>query len=104
MTQAELYQELKKIGLPIAYNHFTNPPSLPYLIYLFSYSSDLIADNQNYLPISNFQVELYCDKKDLTNEKLVEDKFKELKMPYVKSETYIDTEKLYQIIYEIQLI
>lgn len=104
MTQAELYQELKNIGLPIKYHHLTDPPSPPYLVYLFSYSNDLIADNQNYQSISNFQVELYSDKKDLSNEKLIEDKFKALRMPYMKIETWIDTEKLFQVVYEIQLI
>jgi len=104
MTQAELFQELKNIGLPLTYHHFTTPPALPYLIYLFSYSNDLIADNQNYQEISNFQIELYSNKKDLASEKLVEDKFKALRMPYSKLETWIDTENLYQIIYEIQII
>jgi len=104
MTQVELFQELKSIGLPVAYHHFTTPPSLPYIVYLFSYSNDLVADNQNYQSINNFQVELYSDKKDLVSEKLIEDKFKVLKMPYSKLETWIDTEKLYQIIYEIQII
>ena len=104
MTQAELFQELKSIGLPVAYHHFTSPPSLPYLIYLFSYSNDLIADNINYQEISNFQVELYSNKKDLVNEKLIEDKFRSHRMPYTKLETWIDTEGLYQIIYEIQII
>ncbi len=104
MTQAELFQELKEIGLPIKYHHFTEPPSPPYLIYLFSYSSDLIADNINYQEISNFQVELYTNKKDLQSEALVESKLKDLSMPYGKSETWIDTERLYQVIYEIQPI
>lgn len=104
MTQAELFNHLKSIGLPIKYHHFTTPPEPPYLVYLFSYSDDLIADNVNYVEISNFQIELYTSNKDLASEKLVEDKLKELEMPYLKLETWIDTEQLFQIIYEIQLI
>ena len=104
MTQAELYQELKSIGLPIKYNNFTTPPDPPYLVYLFSYSNDLMADNINYAEISNFQVELYTLNKDLASEKLVENKLKELEMPYYKLETWIDSEELFQVIYEIQLI
>lgn len=104
MTLAELYQELKSIGLPVQYHHFTDPPTPPYLVYLFAYSNDLMADNINYQDISNFQVELYTKTKDLTSEKRVEDKLKELQLPYSKIETWIDTEKLFQVIYEIQLI
>jgi hypothetical protein len=109
MTQAQLYQALKSIGFPIVYHHFEgtdqNPvPAPPYIVYLFAYSSDLIADNINYAEISNFQVELYTTKKDLQSEALVQNKLKELELPYSKIETYLDTEKMYQVIYEIKLI
>jgi hypothetical protein len=104
MTQAELYQALKSIGFPVAYGSFTNPVTPPFITYQFAYSSDMIADNHNYVDIGNFQVELYTDKKDLTTEKKVQDKLKELGLPYRKFETYLDEEKMYQILYEIQII
>jgi hypothetical protein len=109
MTQIELYQSLKSIGFPVAYHHFEgtekNPvPTPPYIVYLFAYSSDFIADNINYKEISNFQVELYTTKKDLQSEALVQNKLKELELPYSKIEAYLDTEKMYQVIYEIRLI
>jgi hypothetical protein len=104
MTQAELYQALKSIGFPVAYGSFTNPVTPPFITYQFAYSSDMIADNHNYVDIGNFQVELYTDKKDLTTEKKVQDKLKELGLPYRKFETYLDEEKMYQILYEIQIL
>lgn len=104
MTQAELYQELSKIGYPLAYSHFSEYQETPYMIYLFSYSSDLIADNRNYKEISNFSIELYTDIKDLAAEKKVEDKLKELELSYYKSETWIESEKVFQILYEVQII
>lgn len=109
MLQAELYQELESLGLPIAYGEFEvsedyPAPEPPYLIYQFSYSNDLIADNHNYVDVGNFQIELYTNKKDLAREALIQDKLKELHLPYAKSETWLDTERMRQIIYEIQLI
>jgi len=104
LTQAELYQALKSLGIPVAYGSFSTPVTPPFITYQFAYSSDLIADNQNYVDISNFQVELYTAKKDLAAEKLVQDKLKELGLPYAKTEAWIEEEKLYQIIYEVQLI
>lgn len=104
MTQAELYTALKSLGYPVAYLSFMTSPSPPFITYQFSYSNDLMADNYNYLEISNFQVELYTVKKDLAAEKKVQDKLKELQMPYSKNEAWLDSEKLHQIIYEIQLI
>jgi hypothetical protein len=104
MTQAELYQALKSIGYPVAYGSFSSPVTPPFITYQFAYSNDLIADNINYVPIENFQVELYTDKKDLAAEKKVQDKLKELGLPYRKFETYLDEEKMYQILYEIQIL
>ncbi|MDQ1233348.1 hypothetical protein QE450_000846 [Paenibacillus sp. SORGH_AS306] len=109
MTQPELYEHLKSLGYPVAYSHFTatenSPvPNPPYLIYLFSYSSDVMADNQNFVPISTFQVELYTAKKDLGAEKLVQDKLKAIRMPYSKTEIFIETENLYQVVYDIKLM
>ena len=104
MTITELNQALKTIGLPVAYHHFTNPPTPPYLVYLFSSSADMMADNQNYAEISNFQVELYNVKKDLITEKRVKDKLKELELPYTKTETFIESEGLFQVLYLFQMI
>lgn len=109
MTQAELFQALKAIGYPVAYSQFrvdddNPPPAPPYLTYLFAYDDDIMADNQNYVEISNFQVELYTKIKDLAAERAVQGKLKELGLPYRKTETWLDSEKLFQVIYEIQLI
>jgi hypothetical protein len=104
MTQAELLQALKSIGYPVTYGSFKSPVVPPFITYQFAYSSDMIADNHNYVDIGNFQVELYTDKKDLAAEKKVQDKLKELGLPYRKFETFLDTENLYQILYEIQIL
>jgi len=109
MTQAELFTALKSLGMPVAYGEFVstpeNPAPLPpFITYQFSNDNDLKADNQNYFEISNFQVELYTAKKDPAKEKLVQDKLRELRLPYSKIEAWIDSENLRQIIYEIQLI
>lgn len=104
MTQAELYQALKSLGIPVSYGEFNVAPPPPFITYLFAYSSDMNADNHNYLEISNYQIELYTTKKDLAREKLVQDKLKELRIPYSKTESWLESEKLRQVIYEIQLI
>ncbi len=103
MTEVEFYNLLNSTGLPVTYNHFKNPPSLPYIVYLFTFSNNLGADNKVYQKISNYQVELYSDKKDLTSEKLIEDLFDNNDIFYDKTETYIDSENFYQVMYEIQI-
>ncbi len=103
MTQAELFQALKEIGYPVAYSHFKEPQAPPFIVYLFSYSNDLMADGINYHGISNFQVELYTAYKDLVAEGKVQAKLKELALPYGKLETFIESEGLFQILYRIQI-
>ncbi|MEV2910160.1 hypothetical protein ABNF65_16380 [Paenibacillus larvae] len=105
MNQKELFTALHSIGLPVAYGEFQSPaPTPPFITYQFVYSRDMIADNFNYLEISNIQIELYTAKKEPATEKLVQDKLKELRLPYAKTEAWLHDEKLRQIIYEIQLI
>jgi len=104
MTQAELYSALKSLGMPVAYLAFATSPVPPFITYQFAYDDDFMADGINYAEISNFQVELYTKIKDLDAEKLLQDKFKEMQMPYRKNEAWLDSEKLIQVIYEIQLI
>ena len=101
MDEATLFQLLKTTGLPVAYHHFTSPPSPPYIVYLFSYSSNFGADNKVYDAAKNFQVELYTKTKDLASEKLIEDALNGADVYWEKTETCIESEGLYQVLYEI---
>jgi len=101
VDEATLFTLLKSTGLPVAYHHFTSPPTPPYIVYLFSYSSNFGADNRVYSKQSNYQVELYTTEKDPVSEKLIEDLFDEHDIYWEKSETYIESEGLYQVLYEI---
>jgi len=101
VDEATLFTLLKTINLPVAYHHFTSPPSPPYIVYLFSYSSNFGADNRVYNSEKNFQVELYTKAKDLTLEALIEGLFDVNDIFWDKTETYIDSEDLYQVLYEI---
>lgn len=105
---AELYNLLNSLGLPVTYRKFTvtptkPPPNPPYIVYLFTYSDNFGADNKVYDKGDNIQVELYSIKKDLAREKLIEDLFDNNDIFYEKTETYIDSEGLYQVLYEIQM-
>lgn len=97
----ELYNLLNSLGLPVSYRFFKTPPTPPYIVYLFSYSDNFGADNKAYSKEDNYQVELYSAKKDLASEKKIEDLFDNNDIFYEKTETYIDSEELYQVLYEI---
>ena len=101
MDEGTLFALLRTTKLPVAYHHFTSPPTPPYIVYLFSYSSNFGADNKVYDAAKNFQVELYTKAKDLASEKLIENLFDATEIYWDKTETYIESEGLYQVLYEI---
>jgi len=101
VDETALFALLKTTGLPVAYHHFTSPPSPPYMVYLFSYNTNFGADNKVYAAAKNFQVELYTKTKDPTSEALIEGLFDANDIFWDKTETYIDSEDLYQVLYEI---
>ncbi len=46
----------------------------------------------------------YTRRKGFSRRTKVQDKLKELGVPYRKFEAYLDSEKLFQIVYEIQIL
>jgi len=109
VTLSDIYTILKATGYPVAYSHFTGTtttplPSPPYVCYLSAYSSNLFADNKVFKKIDNLQIELYTIKKDLVAEKKLEDLLDLNEISYETTETWIETEKLFQKIYEVRLI
>jgi hypothetical protein len=103
MTLEELYTVLKSTGYPVAYSHFENPVNPPFIAYLVTGSANFYADNTTYLKINEVQIELYTSKKDLTIESNVESVLDAHSIPYETTETYIDSERLFQKIYEVSL-
>lgn len=101
MTQEQIYSLLDTLGLPVAYSHFKETKKPPYLIYLTEDTSNFGADNKVYYKIDNWVIELYTDKKDINLERRLEALLDDVELYYEKYETYIDTEKMYQVRYEI---
>ncbi|MFS0783523.1 hypothetical protein [Bacillus sp. 1P06AnD] len=109
MTLAELKKILDATGFPVAYSHFTATetkpvPSPPYICYLTPYTSNFKADNRVYKRFDNVQIELYTTKKDLAAEAKLEALLDENECTYDPIETFIESEKLFQRIYEIKMM
>lgn len=104
MTLEKLYSILKATGYPVAYSHFEVKTSLPFITYLVNGSSNFFADNKVYKKIENIKIELYTSKKDLKVEKKLEELLDENEIPYECSEEWIDKERVFQKIYEVEMI
>lgn len=108
MNLEKIGELLEATGYPVAYSHFVelpgNPlPNPPYVTYLVTYSSNFHADNKVHKQIQNVDIELYTDRKDLQAESIVESILDANEIPYETVETFIESEKLFQIIYEVRL-
>ena len=96
---------LNEIGIPFAYSHFAEgeSPEPPFLCYLLPRSDNFSADGRVYHKLSVVHFEVYTDKKDRTLENRVEDVFDKNNIFYNKSEVWINSEKLYEVIYSFEL-
>ena len=105
MTYEEIYEMLSGLGLPIAYHHFSEgeSPDPPFLIYLSPGSNNFSADGKVYFKVKELDIELYTDKKEPELEDRLEAIFDASGIFYEKTETYIESEKLYEVLYETEV-
>ena len=101
----KLLSVLDSIGIPYAYDHFAEgeSPEPPFLCYLLPGSDNFSADGKVYHKISEVRLELYTDYKDLASEQKVEDTLDAAGLFYNKTETWIDSEKLYEVLYSFDM-
>lgn len=108
MTLSDLREGLESIeGFEnkVAYRAFPEKeaPELPFICFLETDSDNFNADNHAYLKVKVVDIELYSKLKDINSEGLIESKLDELSLPFRKDETYIDSEKCYEIIYTVEV-
>lgn len=91
-------------GLPFAYDHFAEgeSPDPPFLLFLYPGSDNFAADGIVYHRITEVHLELYTDEKNPEVEAKVEKALDAAGIFYNKSEVYIDSEKLYEVLYRFE--
>ena len=106
MSYEQIATMINSIGLPYAYFSFpeNEAPALPYIVYHYPSNEDFGADNTNYVSIDNVSIELYTENKDFTTESTVETVLNANGFYYSKTESYLRTERMYMVLYEVQAI
>lgn len=96
---------LEQVGLPFAYDHFAEgeSPDPPFICYLIPNSDNFSADGRVYYKIHEIHIELYTDCKDLSVEQKVEAVLDEHGIFYEKTEVWIESEKLYEVLYTFEM-
>lgn len=101
----ELLQMLSEMQIPFAYHHFAEGEAVepPFICYLLPGSNNFSADGKVYHKINEVHIELYTDLKDLAVEQQLEDVLDEHEIFYNKSEVWIQSEKLYEVLYSFEM-
>lgn len=105
MSWEEILSALQGTGMPVAYDHFAEgeAPLPPYVVYRNPGSDNFKADGMVYHKVDELDVELYTDTKDTEAEGKVEAALDEMELFYNKTETFINSEKLYMVLYETEV-
>ncbi len=104
MTLVELVNLLDSTGYPVSFSHFKERPSIPFITYMIPSEEGFNADNTNYHTLTDVDIELYTDKKDLVAEQAIESLLKQHELPFTSYQIYIDSEQVFQKTYEVRLI
>ena len=105
MKYEDVMAMLTECNLPFAYDHFAEgeSPDPPFLVFLFPGTDNMFADNQVYYKVNQLNIELYTDKKDPEIEIQIEDVLAAREVAYEKMETWIDSEKMYEVLYQTEI-
>lgn len=103
MTLTEIGTMIDGIKLPWRYSHFSETPDPPYIVYYFPSENDVFADNSNYANKRQMFIELFTVTKDFSTEATIESALRASGLSWYKQTDYLNDEKLYQTIYEMEV-
>ena len=97
----KLLEIIAEIGIPSAYDHFAEgeSPAPPFICYLIPGNDNFAADGKAYFKAEQVHLELYTDKKDPETEQMVEAVLDSHGVFYDRTEVWIESEKLYEVLY-----
>ena len=105
MTHGEVMTMVAEMGLPYAYHHFAEgeSPEPPFLVFLYPEADNFSADGTVYFKINRLHIELYTDLKNPDLEESIEAVLLRYGIFYGKTETWIESEKLYEVMYGMEV-
>lgn len=104
MKHKEIYDLLKTLGIPVAYDHFDSNKKVqpPFIVYREQAPDTFKADGIVYYRPYEFEIELITEKKDVSLEGQVETLLTNNKIPYdIETEVWDEDERIYHSFYNI---
>ena len=105
MTHAEVMAMVDEMGMESAYHHFAEgeSPEPPFVVFLYPKANNFSADGVAYFKVNRLNIELYTDLKNVELEQRVEAVLDSHGIFYAKSEVWIESERLYEVLYEMEV-
>lgn len=104
MKHKDIFNMLKTLNIPVAYDHFNDNKTInpPFVVYREVSPDVFDADGITYYRPYNFEIELITDKKDVALESSIEELLTNNNLPYdIDSEVWDEEEKIYHNFYNI---
>lgn len=104
MEHKDIYDLLKTLDIPVAYNHFESNKQInpPFVVYRETAPDTFKADGKTYYRPYNFDIELITIKKDVVLQGKIEKLLDDNNIPYdMSDEIWDEDEKIYHNFYEI---
>ena len=105
MTHGEVMAMVAEMGLPSSYHHFAEgeSPEPPFIVFLYPEADNFAADGIVYFKMNRLHIELYTDLKQPDLEESIEAVLLKHGIFYSKSETWMETERMYEVFYGMEV-
>ena len=104
MTKKEVADMVASCGFLWRYDHFSQTPAPPYIVYYYPNENDVFADDKNYVNRRSLHLELFTSEKDMTSEATVETQLAAAGLTWYKQTDFLNDESLFQTTYEMEVI
>ncbi len=104
MKHKDIYDLLKTLNIPIAYDHFESNKQInpPFAVYRETSPETFKADDLTYYRPYNFEIELVTEIKDVDLEETIEELLTTNNIPYdISGEVWDEDERIFHNFYEI---
>ena len=97
---------VESIGLPYAYYQFDEDTAQapPFVVFFFSTSNDLYADQTNYQRIDSLSIEFYSSEVDFDTEETIETILNDAGLTFYKEQSFIESERIWQTAYDMEIV
>ena len=105
MTFERIHEILSELQIPVTYYQFEEGTDVapPFLCWYSPGSDGFYADNKVYAQLVEITIELYTPDKRWDLEAQLEEILNANELPFAKTESYIDSEKLFLNTYETEV-